>query len=317
MRIAVVGAGGVGGYFGAKLAHAGVDPVFLVRGANLEALRTRGIKVESIKGDFEVGPVQASDDPAAIGPVDAVLVAVKAWQIAEVAPTLRPLLGDDTVVVPLENGMEAPAQLAEALGSQHAAGGLCAIVSFAVAPGHIRHIGAEPQVVFGELDNRRSERLERLRAAFQRADVSAEIPPDIHRSMWTKFLFIAPFSGVGAVARVTTGDWRHVPETRSLVQRAIEEVFALARAHGVTLADDAIARTMGHIDNLPPGATSSLQRDVLEGKPSELDAQLGAAVRMGRESGVPTPACEFLYSALLPQERLSRAFRAGSPVAPR
>src|SRR5215212_483916 len=306
MRIAVIGAGGVGGYFGAKLVHAGVDTVFLARGATLEALRTRGIRVESIKGDFEVGPVRASDDPAAIGPVDAVLVAVKAWQIGEVAPSLKPMLGPDTMVVPLENGMEAPDQLAAALGAEHVAGGLCAIVSFAVAPGHIRHIGADPQVMFGELDNRPSERLERLRAAFVQAAVNAEIPPDIHRSMWTKFLFIAPFSGVGAAARVVTGAWRTIPETRRLVQRAIEEVFALARARGVALAEDAVARTMGHIDNLPPGATSSLQRDVLEGKPSELDAQLGAAVRMSREAGVDSPVCSFLYSALLPQELLAR-----------
>jgi 2-dehydropantoate 2-reductase len=306
MRIAVVGAGGVGGYFGAKLVHAGVDTVFLARGTTLEALRTRGIRVESIKGDFEVGPVQASDDPADIGPVDAVLVAVKAWQIEGLAPSLKPLLGPDTVVVPLENGMEAPDQLAAALGREHVAGGLCAIVSFAVSPGHIRHLGAEPQVVFGELDNRPSGRLERLRAAFVQAEVNADIPSDIQRSMWTKFLFIAPFSGVGAAARVVTGAWRTVPETRSLVQRAIEEVFALARARGVALAEDAVARTMGHIDNLPPGATSSLQRDVVEGKPSELDAQLGAAVRMSREAGVATPVCDFLYGALLPQERKAR-----------
>lgn len=306
MRVAVVGAGGVGGYFGAKLAHGGEETLFLARGATLEALRTRGIKVESIKGDFEVGPVPASDDPAAIGPVDAVLVAVKAWQVPDIAPTLKPLLGPDTVVVPLENGMEAPDQLAAALGREHVAGGLCAIVSFVIAPGHIRHLGAEPQVVFGELDNRPSQRLERLREAFVKAGVTADIAPDIQRSMWTKFLFIAPFSGVGAAARVVTGAWRDVPETRSLVQRAIEEVFALAHARGVTLAEDAVARTLGHIDNLPPGATSSLQRDVLEGKPSELEAQLGAVVRMGRESGVATPVCEFLYSALLPQEHMAR-----------
>ena len=307
MRIAIVGVGGVGGYFGGKLAQAGRDEVvFVARGATLEALRTRGLRVESINGDFEVGPVEASDDPAAIGPVDAVLVAVKAWQIGEVAPALKPMLGAGTVVVPLENGMEAPAQLAAALGAEHVAGGLCALVSFVVEPGHIRHIGGEPQVVFGELDNRRSERLERLREAFARTDVNVEVSPDIHRSMWTKFLFIAPFSGVGAVARVPTGAWRTVPETRELLQRAIEEVFALARARRVAVHDEAVARTLRHIDNLPPGATSSLQRDVVDGKPSELDAQLGAVVRMGRESGVPTPVCEFLYSVLLPQEKKVR-----------
>ena len=306
MRVAVVGAGGVGGYFGGRLAQGGIDTTFIARGATLEALRTRGLRVESIKGDFALPRVNATDDPASAGPVDAVLLAVKAWQIPEAAASIKSMLNAQTAVIPLENGMEGPSQIATVLGREHALGGLCGIVSFVVAPGHIRHIGADPFVMFGELDNRRSARVERLREAFERAGVRAEVPQDIHRSMWSKFLFIAPMSGVGAVTRVPIGAWRSMPETRELVTRAIREVLAVAAARGITLDDDAVQRTLQRYDGLPPESTSSLQRDVMEGKPSELEAQLGAVVRMGREIGVVTPVCEMLYDLLLPQERRAR-----------
>jgi 2-dehydropantoate 2-reductase len=307
MRIAVIGAGGVGGYFGGRLAQSGADTTFIARGATLEALRTRGLRVDSVKGDFVLDRVNATDDPSTIAKVDAVLVAVKAWQIPEAARALQPLLGDDTMVVPLENGMEAPDQLAAVLGREHVLGGLCALVSFIVAPGHIRHAAAEPTVMFGELDNRRSARAEHLCDAFIHAGVKAEIPPDIRRSMWTKFLFITPMSGIGAVTRVPIGVWRAMPETRAVAVRAVEELIAVAAARGVTLDPNALELTLQRFDNLAPDSTSSMQRDIMEGKPSELDAQLGAVVRMGRESGVSTPVCELLYSVLLPQERNARA----------
>jgi len=307
MRIAVVGAGGVGGYFGGKLAHAGEDVVFIVRGATLEALRTRGLRVDSALGDFAVERVNATDDPASVGIFDAVLLAVKTWQIPEATEAIKPLLGTETMVVPLENGMEAPEQIAAIVGREHAVGGLCAIVSYAAEPGHVRHISADPFVMFGELDNRRSARVERLRAAFERAGVKADVPPDIHHSMWSKFLFIAPMSGMGAITRVPVGVWRSMPETRELAVAALREVAALARARGADLGDEAVDRALGRYDALTPDATSSLQRDVMDGKPSELDAQLGAVVRMGQQSGVPTPVCDFLYRCLLPQERRARS----------
>ena len=306
MRIAVVGAGGVGGYFGGRLAAAGVDTTFIVRGATLDALRTRGLRVESIHGDFTVERVQVTDDPSTTGKVDAVLLAVKAWQIPEAAAAAKPMLGPETMVVPLENGMEAPEQIANAVGREHAMGGLCGIVSFIVEPGHIRHTATEPFIMFGELDNARSPRAERLRATLERAGIKADIPIDIHRSMWTKFLFIAPMSGAGALTRVPIGVWRTQPETRAMVTQAVEEVLAVANARGVTLDPNAVAETLARYDNLPPQSTSSLQRDVMEGKPSELDAQLGAVVRMGSAAGVATPICSLLYAALVSQERLAR-----------
>lgn len=305
-RIAVAGAGGVGGFFGGKLAAAGVDTTFVVRaGKTLDALRARGLRVESVDGNFSVDRVNATDRPAER--VDAVLMTVKSWQIRDAAAQIKTIVGDDTLVVPLENGIDAPQQLASVLDVRNVAGGLCAIVSFVVEPGVIRHAGIKPFVMFGELDNRVTKRAEKLRDVMRGAGITTDIPPDIHKSMWSKFVFIAPISGVGAATRVPVGVWRTIPEARRMAERAIKEVIAVAAARGVKLDDDMLAATMQRYDNMPPDSTSSLQRDVMAGKPSELDAQLGAAVRLGRESGVATPTLEMLYDVLLPQERLARS----------
>ena len=307
MRIAVIGAGGVGGYFGGKLVDGGADVVFIVRGATLDAMRTKGLRVDSIKGDFVIEHPNATDDPTSAGKVDAIFLTVKTWQIADAAEQIKPMLGDDTMVIPLENGIDAPDQLASILGSQHVVGGLCGIVSFIAAPGHIRHIGADPFVMFGELDNQRTARVEALRDECLRAGVQADIPSSIQHVLWSKFVFIAPMSGIGAATRVSIGVWRAMPEPRALAVQAIREIVDVARARGVDLGGDAaVDRTLARFDGLPPESTSSLQRDIIDGKPSELDAQLGAVVRLGRESNVPTPVCETLLALLLPQERNAR-----------
>jgi len=311
MKIAVVGAGGVGGYFGGRLARAGVDTTFIVRGAALEAMQTNGLRVESVVGDFALDRVNATDDPAAVGPVDAVLLAVKTWQIRDAAAAIGPLLGPDTMVVPLENGIDAPDVIADVLPRQHVLGGLCAIVSFIVSPGHIRHAAFEPLVMFGELDNRRSDRVERLRAAFERAGVNAQVPDDIRHSMWTKFLFIATMSGIGALTRVPIGVWRTTPEVREVVDGSLREVVAVAAAAGVDLGPDAVAKTWERYDALAPTSTSSMQRDIMEGKPSELDGQLGALIRLARRHQVPAPVTEQIYACLLPQENLARSVTGG------
>ncbi|MDX1686798.1 MAG: 2-dehydropantoate 2-reductase [Candidatus Promineifilaceae bacterium] len=307
MRVAIFGAGGVGAYFGGRLAQAGEDVTFIARGSHLEALRDNGLQVQSVAGDFVVKPAQATDDPAAVGEVDVVLVAVKAWQVPEAAAMMAPLVGSNTVVVPLENGVEAPDQLAAELGQEHVAGGLCRIISYIAAPGVIHHVGAEPYVAFGELDNRLSRRLERLRAAFDRAaGVTAEIPADIKVAMWRKFLLIATFSGVGAVTRAPIGVVRSRPKTRAMLQQALREIYDVGRARGVALEEEAIEAATTFMDNLPPEATASMQRDILEGRPSELESQNGAVVRLGAEAGVETPLHRFIYSALLPLELRSR-----------
>ena len=306
MRIAIVGAGGVGGYFGGRLARAGEDVAFVARGATLDALRRRGLRVESVAGDFTVEPVKAEADPASIGPVDAVLVAVKAWQVEAVAPALAPLIGPGTVVVPLENGVEAPDQLAAVLGRGSVLGGLCRISSMIVEPGHIRHAGLEPYVALGELGGGASERAERLRAAFEHAGVRAEVPADIRVAMWQKFLFITAVSGLGAVTRAPVGVLRSLRETRELLVAAVEEVAAVGRALGVAIPGGAVAATLALVDSLPEHTTASMQRDVAAGNPSELEAQNGAVVRLGAAAGVPTPVNGFLHAALLPQELAAR-----------
>ncbi len=310
MRILVFGVGGVGGYFGGRLAQAGQDVVFVARGAQLRALREHGLTVESLKGDFRLETVTCTDRPADAGRVDAVLVCVKAGQLPEAAEALRPAVGPDTAVVPLENGVEAPDLLAAALGRAPVLGGLCQIISAIVKPGHIRHSGLEPYVALGELDGKPSERAERLRQALARAGVKAEVPADIQAALWRKFLFIAAFSGVGAVTRAPAGVMRSVPETRALLQQAVEEIDRVARARGVALPADAIQQTLDTIDRLPDNATASMQRDIIAGRPSELEAQNGAVVRLGRAAGVATPVNAFLYGCLLPQEG-----RAGGRLA--
>jgi 2-dehydropantoate 2-reductase len=305
MRIAVFGSGGVGGYFGGRLVRAGEEVVFIARGAHLQAMRREGVRVESPKGDFHVSPVQATDDPAQVGPVDAVLVAVKAWQVPEAAAAIRPMLGPETVVVPLQNGLEAPAQLAEALGTAYVVGGTCVISSVVRAPGCIRHVGLEPSVSFGELDHRPSPRLERLRQTFAQAEVTATIPHDIQVAIWDKFMAIR-FGPVGAVARAPVGVLRSLSETRRMLEQACCETLAVAQARGVALAADSPAKTMAAVDGIAPGIMASLQRDIEAGRPSEMDALIGALVRLGAEVGVETPLHAFLYGSLLPQEQRAR-----------
>ncbi len=307
MRIAVVGAGGVGGYFGGRLAQAGHRVAFVARGAHLEALRRDGLAVESVAGDFVVRPVEAAADPRDVGPVEAVLVGVKAWQVREAASALAPLLGPDTFVVPLQNGVEAADELAQVVGAPRVLGGLCRIMSYVAGPGRIRHAGIPPHIEFAEWDGRASARVAALREAFASAQgVAAVVPADVSVALWEKFLFIAPVSAVGAVTRRPVGAFRSVPPTAALLADAMQEVFTLARARGVALPDDAVTRTLAIVDAMPPEATASMQRDILEGRPSELEYQIGAVVRLAAPAGVPVPASAFLYASLLPSENHAR-----------
>jgi len=306
MRIAVFGAGSVGGYFGGRLAQAGEDVFFIARNRNLRAMQANGLRVDSINGDFIIKPVQATNDPNQVKEVDIVLISVKAWQVPEIASTIQPMLGKDTGVIFLGNGIEAPSQLIPVLGAEHVLGGLCRISVFSAGPGHIRHAGIEPFIAFGELDGRPSPRVEKLRQAFDRSGVMASVPDDIWAAIWEKFIFIASISGVGAVTRAPAGVIRVVPETRRMLEGAIEEVVNLASSRKVNLPKDIQMKIMGFIDGMAPSVIASMQRDIVEGRPSELDAQNGAVVRMGQESGVATPIHTYIYSSLLPQEFKAR-----------
>ncbi len=306
MRIAIFGTGGTGGYFGAQLARAGEDVIFIARGEHLEAIRTQGLRVETSKGEIVIRPAAAADDPARVGVVDAVIVGVKTWQVTETARAMQPMIGPETFVVPLQNGVEAASQLADVLGIEHVLGGLCGTISWIVGPGRIRSIGDAHFIKFGELDNRPSERAERLRQVFERAGVKVEVPSDIHVSLWEKFLFVVSFGGVGAVTRAPIGVIRTLPETRQMLEQCLREIVAVARARHVALSDESIGKSMVFLDSLPPGGTTSMQRDIADGKPSELDAWNRAVVRLGREAGVETPLHRFISDCLLPLELRAR-----------
>jgi 2-dehydropantoate 2-reductase len=308
LTFAVFGTGAVGGYFGGRLAEAGHDVRLIARGQHLAAIRERGLQVSSVDGDFLIRPALAAADPAAVGPVDVVLVGVKAWHVPEAAGAIRPLLREGSFVVPLQNGVEAPDQLAAVLGRECVLGGLCRILASLEEPGHIRHSGVTPYIAFGELDGSPGGRVEALRRAFERTrGITVEVPADIRAAMWSKFLFIAAVSGVGALTRTPIGVLRSEPQSREWLRQALEEIHAVAAGRGIALPGDIVEKTLAFIDTLPPEGTASMQRDIMQGRPSELEAQTGAVIRLGRAMRVPVPVNQMIYDSLLPLERKARA----------
>jgi len=303
MKIAVFGTGAVGGYFGGRLAQSGEEVIFIARGKHLQAMRDNGLKIDSINGDFIVQPAQATDNPEEVGIVDMVLVGVKAWQISDAAVAMKSMVGPQTLVLPLQNGVEAPSRLAAILGQEHVLGGLCGLISYIAEPGHICHAGTDPFIRFGELDNRPSDRVELLRKAFERTSgITVNIPSDIHVAMWQKFLLITAWSGMGAITRAPIGILRSQPGTRQMLERIIFESYDVARARDIDLPEDIVVKTMKLLDAQPSEGTTSMQRDIMDGKPSELESQNGAVVRLGQEAGVETPVNNFIYNSLLPME---------------
>jgi len=307
MRVAIFGTGGVGGYFGGRLAQGGEDVTFIARGGHLRAIQTSGLRVDSLNGDFVINPAKATDDVSEIGPVDLVVVGVKAWQVPDAALAMKPLVGPHTTVLPLQNGVDAVPQLTAELGPDVVIGGLCKIVSFVVAPGHIRHAGFAPSIVIGELDNQRTDRIVEIEKTFNHAGVETTIASDIDVALWMKFLFIASFSGVGAIANAPAGVLRTDPELRAQMLQAMKEIYELAHARNIKLPSNSIDTVMAGVNALPEDATSSMQRDIAAGKPSELESQNGAVVRMARESSVEVPTHEFIYARLKPFEQRARA----------
>jgi 2-dehydropantoate 2-reductase len=306
LHIVVFGAGGVGGYFGGRLANSGENVTFIARGQHLRAMLAGGLQVDSICGNFTIQPVTATDDPVNAKAVDVILVCVKTWQIAEASKALIPIIGPETFVVPLENGVQASSQLAEILGTDCILGGLCRIASRIIAPGHIQHSGIEPFIAFGELDNRLSVRSQHLLQCVDHAGVKAEIPTDIKVAIWQKYLFISTISGIGAITRAPVGLFRSIPETRQMLEGALNECYSIALAQGILLPPESVPNTLAYIDSLPPETIPSMQRDIMAGRPSELEAQNGAIVNMGLIYDIPTPVHTFIYHSLLPQENLAR-----------
>ena len=306
MRVAIYGTAGAGGYFGAQLARSGEDVTFIARGEHLKAIQAHGLCVETPAGEILIRSAKATDNPKEIGPVDVTLLGVKAWQVEEAARNMQPMVGPATFVVPLQNGVEAASQLAAVLGPEHVLGGLCGTFSWVTAPGKICSICTATFIKFGELDNRRSERAERFRQSFDKTGAKADIPADIHKALWEKFLLVTAFGGVGAVSRAPIGVIRTMPETRALLEQCMEEVASVARALRIQLNDTVVSDRMSYVDTLPTNSTTSLQRDIADGKPSEIDYWTGSVVRQGRAVNVSTPLNQFVYHSLLPQELRAR-----------
>ena len=302
MKIAIIGPGGVGGYFGGRLAQAGQDVRFFGRAQHARAMREHGLRVDSAQGDFALPTVDVTDDPAALGDAEIVLLCVKTFQLEDVLAAVHEHLRGDCLVIPLLNSVRVVDRLRELLGDQRALGGACWIVSHQVEPGHIHHVSFPATIIFGHLDGHSDPRLDVLDAAFRETGVASTVADDIQVVMWKKFMFISGWAGIGAVTRAPIGVIRTLPETRALLVRAMEEVDAVARARGVALPADAVAQAMATIDKLNPMATASMQRDMADGKQSELFEYSGAMVELGKELGVPTPTHQFIFASALPQE---------------
>ena len=306
LRIAIYGAGGLGAYYGARLAHAGNDVAFIARGAHLAAIRERGLQVVSPLGDMHLPQPVATDDPADVGPVDLVVVAVKTWQIPEVAAAMGPLLGERTVVLPFLNGVEASDDLAAVVGADRVLGGLSKVFSKIESPGVIHHFTPNVFVAFGELDGSESQRTRGLLEVFAAAGVDAAVSPAIRVELWKKLLLVSSWAGLGALARSPMGVVREEPEIRSLIDRSIDEGLAVARATGHAIESAYKDEMWAFYRSMPPGATASMQRDIIDGRPSELDAWNGAICRFGARAGVETPVHTLTYHMLLPMERRAR-----------
>lgn len=308
--IAIVGAGGVGVLLGAMLARGGQDVRLLARGGALEAIREHGLRTHGADGDHAVPIARVSDDAAELGTADIVLVTVKTWQLAELAPRLAPLIGDRTLVVPMQNGVEASEVLARSLGEDRVIGGVARLISWQERPGEVRWIGRWPSLTIGGLRPGQADAVEACAAALRAGAIEVLVTDAIERARWLKLLFIAPLGAVGAVERAPVGVFRTQPRARAFLDATMHEIAAVATARGVDVTEEDIAAAMERIDELPESSTSSMHRDIVDGKPSELHELIGAVVRLGRQAQVATPASAELYAELEPLERRARGPRA-------
>lgn len=298
MRIAIIGAGGVGGYFGAKLAKAGEDVTFIARGAHLAAMREHGLKILSGNGDFILHPVKATDDAASVGSVDLVMIAVKLWSTEESIATARALMGPTSTVVSFQNGVDAEEQLLEAFGADRVIGGVANIAALIESPGVVRHNGTMALLQVGSLDGRPSPAVDALASAAKRAGFDLKVSDDILKSIWEKFVFLASLSAMTALTRMPLGPLREDPDTRALFTQLAEEVVAVGRAKGVPLGEGTVGAMLTRLDGLPREMVASMLGDLLRGNRLELPWLSGGVVRLGASAGVATPAHRFVYTAL-------------------
>ena len=300
MRIAVVGAGGVGGGFGAALAKAGADVTFIARGAHLAAMKSQGLKVGGGRGETHLVPTRATDDPAEVGQVDIVLFSVKLWDVESAGEQIKPLIGPDTGVIPLQNGVDAAERLIPILGSKAVMGGVAQVSASITAPGVITQVGTFMRMIFGELDGRRSQRGEDFLALCLKAGFDATLSEQILTDLWMKFILLAANSGITALARQPLGKLRDDPDMRPIFRAALQETFDVGRARGVALPADAVERTLDFIAHLPPNMKASMALDLDRGNRLELPWLSGKVAELGRQLGIPTPTHGMIYAMLKP-----------------
>jgi 2-dehydropantoate 2-reductase len=300
MRIAVVGAGGVGGGYGAALAKAGADVTFIARGAHLAAMKSKGLKVESPRGDTHLVPTQATDRPETVGPVDVVLFCVKLWDVESAGAAIKPMVAADTAVIPLQNGVDASERLAPIVGKQAVMGGVANISATIAEPGVIRQTGTVLRIVFGELDGRKSARAEAFAAMCKKAGIEGVVSTSILTELWMKFILLASNASMMALTRLPIGKLRDDPDIAPWFTAAYEEVVAVGRAAGVALPNDAVDKTLNFNRNAPSHLMASMAVDLLRGNRIELPWLSGKVVELGQKHGVPTPTHAFMYAALKP-----------------
>ena len=309
MKIAVIGVGGIGGYYGALLAHSGEEVSFVARSAHLEAIRKNGLTIKSIHGDFIANPARVTDNPAEIGPVDLVLFCVKTYDTDEAAQAIKPIIrkeSADTAVLSLQNGVDAVEQIGKVVGVEHMLAGATWISSAIEAPGVIRQISDYRRVVIGEPDGKITPRLEAISNAFQKTGITLEQSTEIQKIIWHKFMFLCATSGFGSLTRLPVANYRSVPETRTLIKRLMKEVQALAQAQGIRLDGDIIEKSLAFMDSVAPKIKPSMQLDVEAGHKTEIESIIGVMGRKGREFGIATPVADMLYAFLLPVDLNAR-----------
>jgi len=294
MKIGIIGTGGVGGYFGGRLAASGNDVTFIARGEHLNAIKKNGLTVKSIKGDIKINPAKVSDKLDVLADCELIILATKAYHVKDIALGLKDILVPKTLILPLQNGVLAVDELTEYFDKEQILGGLCVIFSNIESPGVINHMGLEPKITFGEIDNTIKDRTLKLVTVFKNADIACKLTDDIQADLWKKFIFIC-LSGFGAISNAGYGLIRELPETRQMLIDSLIEVSKIARAKNIKLEDDIVEKSMAYVDSFPVDSMSSLSRDVLTGKKSEIEYQNGTVVRFGKELGIETPVNSFIY----------------------
>jgi len=308
MKIGIIGAGGVGGYFGACLAKAGFETTFVARGEQLKAMKSNGLEIKSIKGNFHVQNINVTEQISDIKNPGLIIIGVKAWQIKEIREDLKGILHNESILLPLQNGIMAYDELAEKIDKKNIIAGLCRIISKVEKPGVINHFAVNPTIVFGEMDKTISPRLEKMHGLFQNAGIDSEVSQDIEADLWKKFIAIC-VSGLLAVSKTTYGEIRGIKETREMMIGLLNEIFTLASKIGVNIENDFVDKTISFFDTFPKDSTSSLTRDVLAGKPSEIDYQNGTVVKLAEKYGVNVPINKFVYNCILPMEMKARGHK--------